>query len=256
MTEIAIELGPLDSTDAGLLRTWRNDYRIWRWTRQNDLISDAAQVRWFNRQSEDPTIKMWKVQVISKDGEKLKATPVGVCGLTSIDFQHSRAEFSLYIAPALHGRGLGRRALCVLLEHGFTNLGLNLIWGETFDGNPAAQMFEKVGMVKEGTRRGFYWKDGKRTDAHLYSITREEWRGRPVGAVDSLGPDHSGGLKHVSGGPSGLSPEAGQGPTSCQRPPSGASPTTTVEAAKLLLDREKEGTAKAGGSRRRGRVAS
>jgi ribosomal-protein-alanine N-acetyltransferase len=189
--DVTLELAPLDSTDVGLIRSWRNDYRIWRWCRQSDLISDAEQARWFNRQAEDPAIKMYKL-VVKTDG---KALPVGVAGFTSIDFQHSRAEFSLYVAPEAQGQGLGRRFLEILFTHGFQNLGLSLIWGETFDGNPAAKTFEALGMVKEGTRRQFYWKDGRRIDAHLYSITREEWHGR-----DALGALRSPGSGLPSGG--------------------------------------------------------
>ena len=168
---VTISLAPLDSTDCEQIREWRNDYSIWRWTRQNDLISDVDQTAWFERQAKDPTIRMYKlVQTVGDH-----AQTVGVCGLTSIDHANSRAEFSLYIAPKFQKQGLGSRGLSVLLRHGFMNLGLNLIWGETFDGNPAAQMFEKLGFQKEGTRRQFYWKDGRFIDAHLYSITRAEW---------------------------------------------------------------------------------
>lgn len=171
MTEIEITLGPLDSTDLGLIRSWRNDYNIWRWCRQVGFISDAEQIRWFNKQSEDPTIKMFKI--LAKTNEK--AVPVGVCGLTSLDYLNRRAEFSLYTAPDVQRRGIGQHALSILLEHSFNNLGLNLIWGETFEHNPAQRMFEKLGFKREGTRRSFYFRDGRFIDAHLYSITAEEF---------------------------------------------------------------------------------
>jgi RimJ/RimL family protein N-acetyltransferase len=126
---------------------------------------------WFERQAKDPSVRMYRIEF---GAEKLRET-VGVCGLTSLDFANRRAEFSLYIGPEHQQRGFGRRALATLLVHGFQNLGLNLIWGETFEGNHAAKMFESLGFKKEGTRRQFYWKDGRFIDAHLYSITRDEW---------------------------------------------------------------------------------
>lgn len=183
MTALEVSLAPLDSSDLGMVRIWRNDWRIMQWTRQYDYISDAEQIRWFNRQSEDPTIRMYKVQLTSTvkgDGDKdvRRTHTAGVAGLTSIDMKNRRAEFSLYIAPDLHGKGLGRAALQSLLKHAFTNLGLNLVWGETFDGNPAARMFEKLGFKKEGTRRQFYFRNGRFIDAHLYSITAEEFHER------------------------------------------------------------------------------
>lgn len=172
--DATLELKPLDSTDIGLIRAWRNDFRIWKFCRQSDLISDAEQVKWFNSLTDDKTVKMYKLVVTTPD----TSGTVGVAGFTSIDYRNSRAEFSLYLAPEMHGKGLGRDFLKILLAHGFNNLGLNLIWGESFDGNPATKIFESLGMTKEGTRRQFYFKDGKRTDAHLYSITRDEWHAR------------------------------------------------------------------------------
>lgn len=166
-------LAPLDSTDMPLVRSWRNDYRIWQWCRQNDFISDAQQSRWFDRQSSDASIKMYKVLVLTPDTEK--AVPVGVCGFSSIDMTNRNAEFSIYIAPTLHGNGFGKQALTCLLNHGFKNLGLNVIWGEVFVGNPAIEKFRALGFVDEGVRRGFYFRDGKFVDAHLISLRAEEW---------------------------------------------------------------------------------
>lgn len=155
-----------------MARMWRNDYKIWKWCRQNDLISDIDQQRWFEAQSKDPSIKMYKIMLANDS----KIVTVGVCGLTSFDEHNRRAEFSIYIAPAFHGNGLGKLGMMVLLKHGFTNLGLNLIWGEVFDGNPALKMFEELGFVREGVRREFYFRDGKFIDAHLISIKASEWK--------------------------------------------------------------------------------
>jgi len=157
-----------------LVRGWRNNYDIWRWCRQNDFISDVEQAGWYERQTADPSIRMYKIVLIT-GSEK---TPVGVCGLTSIDWQNRRAEFSLYIDPMKHKQGLGKQALAALLLHGFQNLGLMQIWGECFDGNPALKMFESLGFKKDGVRRQFYFKDGKHHDCQLVSILHSEWLGR------------------------------------------------------------------------------
>lgn len=208
---LTIDLAPISRADLPQLLAWRNDYRIWSWTRQNDLINEVEHADWFERQAKDPTIRMWKL-VLKAGGA---TNTVGVCGLTSIDYRNSRGEFSLYIDPYWHRKGIGRHSLEVLLAHGFTNLGLRTIWGETFDGNPAAKMFESLGMVKEGTRRGFYWKDGKYVDAHLYSITREEFHdGRNSRAnAAAVRPD--------AGGPVGGEPDPGDKPV---RTPKGRRP--------------------------------
>lgn len=211
MSDVQITLAPLDSTDLGLVRAWRNDRRIYQWCRQHTVISDAEQVRWFNRQSEDPSIQMFKVMLHTAE----KTGPVGVCGLTSIDPVNRRAEFSLYVAPAAQGKGIGRGALSLLLDYAFDDRGLNVVWGETFEGNPAAFGFYKLGFRYEGTRRQYYFRGGRFIDADLVSITAEEWRG----ARRAAGADASGGLPAVGGGqsPDGAAPvEAVPPPTPTQ----------------------------------------
>jgi RimJ/RimL family protein N-acetyltransferase len=75
---------------------------------------------------------------------------------------------------------LAKKALKMLFKFGFDDLNLHLIWGETFDGNPACALFERIGMEKEGTRRDFYFKEGKFISCHLYSITSDQFDQKPV----------------------------------------------------------------------------
>jgi RimJ/RimL family protein N-acetyltransferase len=163
-----VMLGPLEESNLELYRNWRNDYAVWKTCRQNDLIDSSAQRRWFERVSKDPEIKMYEVHSKHAEG------PFGVCGLTSIDLYNRRAEFSLYIAPKHQGRGLGKHALQTLLVHAFKTLGLNCVWGETFEGNPALDMFLEIGFQIEGTRRQFYYREGRFLDAILVGALRSD----------------------------------------------------------------------------------
>lgn len=164
---LGVQLDVLLHGDNQLAREWRNDPKIWRWTRQNDLITEYDQKMWFDAQAADPTVKMYS---ILHEGNM-----IGVCGLTSIDLNNRRAEFSLYICPAYQGKHLSSPALLTLFYHGFKNMNLHLIWGETLDGNKAATLFSKLGMVRDGVRRDFYWKDGRYWDAILFSIKKDDF---------------------------------------------------------------------------------
>ena len=164
-------LRPFDSPMAGIARLWRNEPKIRKWCRQQDLISDQAQAEWYERQEKDPSVRMYGIA----DSDNLNA-PAGVCGLTSIDWINRRAEFSLYIAPMSQGAGLGKKALQTLLSHGFENLGLHQIWGESFDKNPAMKTFDALGFSRDGVRPQFYFRDGKFVDAHLFSMLASDWR--------------------------------------------------------------------------------
>lgn len=161
-----VSLEIIKASDFSKLLVWRNNPRIFKWCRQNDLIDEAQHSKWFDSHADDKSIKMYAIHD--------EAQTVGVCGLTSIDLVNQRAEFSLYIAPEHHGRGLGERGLKLLLWHGFNAYPLNIIWGESFDGNRAIDTFKRVGFKQEGVRRDFYFRDGKFIDAHLFSIKRDE----------------------------------------------------------------------------------
>jgi RimJ/RimL family protein N-acetyltransferase len=163
-----IKLGSISYQDFGSVTwKWRNDFSIWKWCRQNDLLSYKSHAAWFDKISESPLIKMYSI--INENN------CVGICGFTDIDRLNRRAEFSLYIGPEYQRMGYAKDALKTLFSHGFLNHNLNVIWGETFEGNPAYDMFLKLGMKHEGTRRQFYFKEGKHIDAHLVSMTRAEY---------------------------------------------------------------------------------
>lgn len=167
-----VKIGPISDVPAEKLRVWRNNPEIYKWCRQVSPLEKFEHIAWIKSlENGRDDVKMFSIWV--------NKCPIGACGLTSIDHINRRAEFSLYIARGAQGNSFGKKALKTLLGHGFGSLNLNLIWGETFDGNPAAKMFEKLGFKKEGTRREFYFKNGKYIDAHLYSIKREEvvWTG-------------------------------------------------------------------------------
>jgi RimJ/RimL family protein N-acetyltransferase len=169
--DFGVKLDRIYKTDLEAFRINRNSFTIRKWCRQKDLIHEDEQYLWFERQMSDPTIEMYSI-CRSDDGSN---SLVGVAGLTSIDVHNRVAEFSCYIFPKFHRRGFARMALATLFNHGFHNRGLNRIWGETFEGNPAASLFEALGMIREGTQRQNYFKSGKFLDSHIYGLLVEDW---------------------------------------------------------------------------------
>lgn len=162
-----VRLLPLEEKNLKIYQAWRNNSEIRRWCRQYTLLSDRDQASWFLRAHEDDSIQMYEVHT--------EDSLVGVCGLTSIDYHNRRAEFSLYVGPQFQKRGHAKKALKTLFTHGFNDLNLHVIWGETFSENHASKLFEDIGMTREGCRRDFYFKNGSYIDAILYSIKASEW---------------------------------------------------------------------------------
>lgn len=171
-----ILLEPITQYDLLDMFNCRNDERIMKWCRQSEPITWRQHINW------------WRSLVATKNDMKkirtLQEQFVGVCGLTNIvDKPHLHAEFSLYIDPKHHRKGYGRMALIELLKHGFSNansigIPFEVIWGETFEGNPALAMFEQIGMRIEGIRKRFYRKDDKWLDCTIVAITKPEFEER------------------------------------------------------------------------------
>jgi len=165
-----IYLDIITEETAATLNKVRNFSEIRDWCRQAGLIDDIQQANWYKKISSDPTIRMYGICEYADDA------PVGICGLTDIDHVNQRAEFSCYIFPQFQKCGYAFNALRSLFKHGFDDLNLVMIWGETFEGNHAYKLFtEKLHMKHEGTRRNFYFKNGQFIDAHLVSISRNEF---------------------------------------------------------------------------------
>lgn len=161
-----ITLRRIREDDLPYLFNWRNQKDIYFWCRQSSPLHWMGHQAWFKDQVFNPKLSMFS---ILDSADKL----CGVCGLTDIDMLNRRAEFSCYIDPMLQGADLGSRTLKTLFMHGFQDLGLNRIWGETYHENKAFDLFTKrLGMEHEGTRKEFYWNGGRFTDAHLVSINR------------------------------------------------------------------------------------
>ena len=170
-------LGDLKYSRLETYKKWRNNPLIRNWCRQTGILTDQHQEEWFEKIHKDPTIQMFEIvaEVKFKLQPDTFQQSVGVCGLTSIDRQNRSAEFSLYISPNEMGKGYGEKALKTLLHYGFSDMGLNRIWGETFDGNPALALFHKLGMVTEGTLRQTYFKKGRFIDSHIVSMLSQEF---------------------------------------------------------------------------------
>lgn len=167
--KVLVSLDIIRESELELLLAWRNHPFIYQWCRQRDLIEELDHLAWFKSLQNNKKIKMYLVR------DNLHLAPIGVCGLTDIDLYNQRAEFSLYIDPDKQGQGYGRDALKLLLYTAFRNYPLQIIYGETFRGNPAIKTFLNLGFYMEGTRRSFYFKGGQLIDADLVSIKRSEF---------------------------------------------------------------------------------
>jgi len=69
---------------------------------------------------------------------------IGFGGLTNIEWENGLAEISLILSAGCRGQGYGSRAVQLLLDQGFGNMGLRTIYGECYECNPAIEFWKKI----------------------------------------------------------------------------------------------------------------
>jgi len=148
---------------------WRNHPDIMQWTRQNSPLTESEMDQWYDRLTTDPTKKVFGIETTKAP------TIVGTCGFSDINLVHGTAQFSLLIGPEFQRKGYGRSALIELLKHGFKDLRLNLIWGESIEENPALHLFSQFFQM-EGTLRQRFYKNGQFKNSQIFSILKKEAR--------------------------------------------------------------------------------
>ncbi len=95
---------------------------------------------------------------------------IGAVGLHNIDPVHRRCSAGYWVAAEARGRGAGQRALALLSEYAFAELGVQRIelWIEP--GNaPSLRVAEEAGFTREGLLRSFMVVAGQRRDMLMYA---------------------------------------------------------------------------------------
>lgn len=105
---------------------------------------------------------------------------IGVAGFDDIVKENRVATLFIGIGDKnVRGRGYGKEALNLLLEHGFNQLDFHRIQLNVLEFNTAAiSLYEKAGFEREGTYREFVLRDNKRYDLLLYGLLKSEWKKR------------------------------------------------------------------------------
>jgi ribosomal-protein-alanine N-acetyltransferase len=108
--------------------------------------------------------------------EKKDRTKIGLIAHYFI-LPSNRMEIGYDIIPSERGKGCGTEAVQIVVDYLFLSKDITRIQAVTNVGNkPSQRVLEKAGFTKEGTLRKVGYVRGERTDAHIYSILREEWK--------------------------------------------------------------------------------
>lgn len=159
--------------DEAALVGWSCDQRV---TRHMPLAPcDAAAARAhlasLLRQQSQSSRSTWELAVtLAADG-----TVIGACELSLSS--SSVAEIGYVLARRYWGQGFATELARALLRLAFEELGVGRVDSTVAVGNTRSmQVLEKAGLRWEALRRRHARARGRWWDAHLYAVTRDDWR--------------------------------------------------------------------------------
>lgn len=164
-----LRLSAAQPGDAEIMARWTEDSHYWRL-----LEDDPARLLTPNEADRGPSANEFRLRTLAED--KL----IGFVALFHINYRHQSAMMAIGIGePEYRGKGYGNEALRLILNYAFRELNLHRLGLNVFAYNTAAiRAYERVGFLREGTRRQSILRDGKRYDEYQYGILYSEWAAR------------------------------------------------------------------------------
>ena len=170
LSDETVALRPLKIEDAeGRYLHWINDQAGDVYTEHAQFPHSVESLKQFIA-SKDASDDLFLGIELIDDGSH-----VGNISISSIDWVHRCASFSILVAPEAQGKGVGARASTLILRHCFEELNLHRIeLGVHEENKPAIALYEKLGFVLEGRKREALLRGGCRSDVLTMSLLRGE----------------------------------------------------------------------------------
>lgn len=173
-----MKLETLTIEQCEMARRWRNE--CLEALRTPYPLTEGMQVDFYgdvicNRNSPH---RYWAIMDDKKPFNAVFDRFVGMVGLTFIEWENRLGRISLIIDPQQRNKGLGEKAVDLVLDKAFNYLNLKTICGECYGCNPAKDFWGKV-VAKYGNRTTVlpnrkYW-NGKYYDSLHFSIDKEDF---------------------------------------------------------------------------------
>jgi len=127
---------------------------------------------WFDEIQKSQGLQHIRLGIFFNDG-----TIIGDIALQDIEQWNRSCTIGIGIAKIENRRnGYGKEAIRLIVDYGFSNLGLERIVANTLEMNVATQKsFERLGFTLEGRERQAVYFGGKKYDRLNYALLVEEW---------------------------------------------------------------------------------
>lgn len=168
-----IKLTAVEDSDLSAVEIWFNDVRFLRHYDMTPAIPRSyRQTEAFIKDFETSDEKLI-FAVRTNDRSKI----IGIVGFEEIIWSNGVATAFIGIGEEDYtGKGLGKEAMKLLLDFGFSELNFYRVQLNVISSNEAAiRLYESLGFTREGTYRNFIFRDSKRLDMYLYGMLKPEW---------------------------------------------------------------------------------
>lgn len=155
-------------TDGPLLFQAINDPQLVRYNAPYKPVSELDHNEWLKGVLKDKSKQFF---IICYQG-----IPVGSVQLIDINFIHRNAELTIRIFDNKNAsKGIGSKALQLLCEYAFKDLGLMRLWLRVFHTNERAiHVYKKAGFQEEGVMRKAAYVHGSFVDVLIMAKLRDD----------------------------------------------------------------------------------
>lgn len=169
-----LDLRPLSREYLDLYVKWLNDLEVNKFLGPiiGSVFTREKGEEWYEKMKDQGDRRLFTLHLKTKG-----PAPIGYCGLYEIDHRHERASIQVIIGEKEHqNRGLGTEATRLLVDYGFSALGLGTINLSLMSTNEVAkQVPSKLGFREAGKVRNYWQVGGNFHDKIIMDITKEEF---------------------------------------------------------------------------------
>jgi RimJ/RimL family protein N-acetyltransferase len=168
-----IDLVTQSSKWINLYCKWNNDPKVRHYARFSMPSSREDIKKWF----EAPLEQGVKEGAFFNIYHKKDKCPIGSVGIFRINWIDRHGNIMGMIGePKYWGKGIIGEAAKLIIDYGFTELGLHKIKAEIFNpNNRSLRAAEKLGFKQEGVLKEEAYVDGVYINVHQFAILKEDW---------------------------------------------------------------------------------
>ena len=169
-----VALGPRRRDLLPLYLRWINDFEVTRTLEVSFRpMTMEAEEKWWEDSSVNPQLSAFTIYEL----ETMR--PIGNTDLGDINLRHRTAVFGLMIGEKdSWGKGYGAETARLMLDYGFSGLGLHNIMLEVYSYNERAiRAYTRAGFIEIGRRREALRLGGKAYDLVLMDCLATEFEG-------------------------------------------------------------------------------